>query len=243
MISSVSSSSNMAAQMWSQLIKNDQDTNSQLNKAEMQAALANMPLPPSNSTSFEDIFTAIDTNKNGAVSKDEFSSFVNSHHPPEPPSGGGISFDSMQEKLWQSLLTQADTNGDSTVSQTEFNSLGSEATSSTISAKDKADVFAQIDTDKNGQITKSEFNSYLEANKPSEPLHHKTNKVESNTAIAESSLSKIQDELWKALMQTDELKKNENTNISSFLTEQLKAYASTYQSTNESESVSAQFSA
>ncbi|MEI7942287.1 MAG: EF-hand domain-containing protein [Candidatus Riflemargulisbacteria bacterium] len=240
-----SSRNNLAAQMWSQLIKNDQDTDSQLNKAEMQAALSNMPLPPSNATSFEDIFTAIDTNKDGAVSKDEFSSFVKSHRPPETPSNGGISFSDMQEKLWQSLLTQADANGDSTVSQTEFNSLGSEATSSSISAKDKADVFAQIDTDKNGQITKGEFNSYLEANKPSDPPPPKPSNDKVNSSSSNVSLAEIQDELWKALMQTDEVKKDENKNISSYLIEQLKSYASTTsgQSTEASASISADFSA
>lgn len=242
MISAISNSANsMAAQMWSQLIKNDQDTDSQLNKAEMQAALANMPLPPSGAPSFEEMFKLTDTNGDNSISQDEFSSFLKSHRPPEPPSNGGISFSDMQEKLWQSLLTQTDTNGDSTVSQTEFNSLGSEASS--ISAKDKTDMFSQIDTDKNGQITKGEFSSYLEANKPNEPPHHKPANIEDNTSTADSSLSKIQDELWKALMQTDELKKDENTNFSSYLIEQLKSYASTYsgQITDESKLVGSEF--
>lgn len=243
MISAISNSANsMATQMWSQLIKNDQDTDSQLNKAEMQAALANMPLPPSGAPSFEEMFKLTDTNGDNSISQDEFSSFLKSHRPPEPPSNGGISFSDMQEKLWQSLLTQTDTNGDSTVSQTEFNSLGSEASSS-ISAKDKADVFKQIDTDKNGQITKGEFSSYLEANKPSDPPPPKPSNDKVNSSSTNVSLSEIQDELWKALMQTDELKKDENTNFSSYLIEQLKSYASTYsgQITDESKLVGSEF--
>ena len=245
MISSVSNSSNdMAAQMWSQLIKNDKDTDSKLNKAEMQAALANMPLPPSNATRFEDIFKLTDSNNDGSISKDEFSTYMKSHQPPTPPSNGGISFDNLQEKLWQSLLTQTDTNKDSTISSSELDSLFSSKTSS-VSETDKANLFSNIDTDKNGQITKDEFSVYLETNKPTEHPHNKPASVEPKNSATDSSVSKIQDELWKALMQTDLTQTDGNTSFSSFLIEQLKSYASTYagQSTNVNALASAEFSA
>ncbi|MDD5456295.1 MAG: EF-hand domain-containing protein [Candidatus Margulisbacteria bacterium] len=211
MIGSIGSSANdMATRMWNRLIKNDSDGDGKMSKAEMQTAFANMPAAPGGAPSFDEIFSQTDTDGDGMISQDEFSTYQKTRKPPGPQDGGGTSISDMQEKIWQSILSQADKDGDSAISKSELESALSSTSSSSETASKADDLFARIDTDQDGKMSEAEFSTFMEAHKPSggEAPPPPPPAAESGTTddplSSGTSLSGLQQKLWEAMLaQTD----------------------------------------
>jgi len=236
MISSIGSSANdMATRMWNRLIKNDSDADGKLSKSEMQTAFANMPAPASGAPGFEEIFSQTDTDGDGAVSQEEFSSFQKTHKPPGPQGGGGVSISDMQEKLWQSVLSQADNDSDSSVSKTEFEKALS-SSSASVTTTEADDLFAKIDTDEDGQMNQTEFSTYMEANKPSRaavppPPPPPSFDTDSTSTTSTSGVSGTKSaDLFSAIDTSGDgkISEDEFDNFSNLLMQQLQAYLNTY---------------
>src|SRR5512144_2594236 len=72
----------------------------------------------------------------------------------------GLAGPSGLQQMQQRLFAKADTDGNGSLALDEFEAFGSKATSGRSrppGAPDAKEVFGQLDTDKDGQLTQSEF--------------------------------------------------------------------------------------
>jgi Ca2+-binding EF-hand superfamily protein len=128
----------------------------------------------SQSTKLEDLFSTIDSDSDGSITKDELKSFGDklaaqmqstllsaqetggaqgAFGPPPPPPGGGKSVEEM--------FSDIDSDGDGSVSADELKSFGEAKASRAKEAA--AEAFETADSDGDGQLSKSEFEAFGEA--------------------------------------------------------------------------------
>ena len=128
-----STAGDMAAKIWSQMLKNDADGDGQLSKAEMQKT-ADSGQSRSGGPSMDEMFSEADSDGDGVISKEEFSTMMKTHQP--PPMQGGKGGPGM-----------------------EGGAQG--GSSSTTSAKSLNKAFSAIDTNQDGKISQQELEAYL----------------------------------------------------------------------------------
>ncbi|MDD5456294.1 MAG: EF-hand domain-containing protein [Candidatus Margulisbacteria bacterium] len=170
MVNDISSSaSDMAARMWSQMLKNDTDGDSKLSRTEMEQMAANMPASKSGEgPGMDQMFAEADTDGDGSISKDEFASMMKNHKPPEGAGGkggpggeggvqGGASAATSSKSL-SKAFSAIDTNQDGKISQQELEAyllkqLEKSQNDGTSSATSSANLDTESDNDDTGSST------------------------------------------------------------------------------------------
>ena len=161
MVTSLSSSNNdLAAIIWKQMAQSDTDGDSKLSKAELQAAMADTSAGTETGTALDEVFSKIDSDNDGYITKDEFDSFLQSSKQDKEVMRSLVSAEvdkavaNMQQQMWQSLLSQNNNSGDAAAQKGLFSdSLLQEASSSTDS------LFSQLDTNQDGTLSKEDFSN------------------------------------------------------------------------------------
>lgn len=162
----------LAERLFSQF---DADNSGSVDSTELQNLLSDVSQKTglnTSSTSASDLLSASDSNGDGSLSASELGDALKSVLPPPPSTldfvqsrssaGSASSATTATGQAGDDLFSQLDTNGDSSVSQDELQSLLDQMASdqgNSSSALNAADVISQLDTNGDGSLSASELDA------------------------------------------------------------------------------------
>lgn len=172
------------AELFSKL---DTDGSGSLEQTEVQSLTEKISEATGVSVDLAEFLTTYDTDADGALSEDEAVTALEANRPQgPPPEGMMVGMGAMQGSGgpdYAQMFSEMDTDGDSSISATEAESLADiigNATGTTIKADDLVTAY---DADGDGALSAEETATALEANRPAGP----TSPPGSMTAAAEDS--------------------------------------------------------
>ncbi len=166
----------------------------------------------SSSSSTENIFSKIDTDGDGSVSKEEFDAFQTEMQAQFKSSVTSSQYDTTgTTSSTEDIFSKIDTDGDGSVSKEEFDTFRSEmeaqkngTVTGTTSATD--DLFSKIDADGDGSVSESELDDFQKQMQAMGPPPHPPK----NTSAASATDSNVSALLQQALNQ---YQSNQSTSV------------------------------
>ncbi len=153
--------------------KLDADGSGSLEETEIQSLTEKISEATGVSVDLSEFLATYDSDENGALSEDEAVAALEANRPEGPPPeemmGGMGGMQGSAGPDYSQMFSDADTDGDGSVSTTEAESLAeiiSNATGSTMKAED---LIAAYDADEDGSLSEEETATALEANRPEGP--------------------------------------------------------------------------
>jgi len=153
----------------------DADNSGSVDSTELQSLLSDVSQKTGisiSSSAASDLLSASDSNGDGSLSASELGTALKSVLPPPPStldfvqsrsnSGSNTATTTATDQAGDDLFSQLDTNGDSSVSQDELQSLLDQMASdqgNSSSALNAADVISQLDTNGDGSLSASELDA------------------------------------------------------------------------------------
>lgn len=117
MVNSIDSRANdLATEMWSKMMANDANGDSQLNKSEIQKFMASMKATKDGGSPYlNEMFTLADTNKDGFITKDEFTNMIRNQKTPTEGASSNVATNTLNK-----VFSAIDNNGDKKISKEEL---------------------------------------------------------------------------------------------------------------------------
>ena len=157
-ISSSASNNSLINTLWSQLSKNDKDGDDKLTLAEIKTAATQSSTKTAGDADYAKAFAKIDINGDGFVTRDEFNNYLQSSNPDKTVMSGLISdevsqaINELKQQFMQAMMSTNSTTEETATSS----SLASQLQMLKFSSND---LFNQLDTDQNNQISEYDFSS------------------------------------------------------------------------------------
>ncbi len=149
--------------------KLDTDGSGSLEQTEVQSLTEKISEATGVSVDLAEFLTTYDTDADGALSEDEAVAALEANRPEGPPPADMDTMQGSGGPDYSQMFSEADTDGDSSISATEAESLAdiiSNATGTTLKADD---LITAYDADGDGVLSEEETATALEANRPAGP--------------------------------------------------------------------------